>query len=132
MANARIIYTDWADKKPKYGNRRVFDPRWGLFDSKLELGRRKALDLLERAGEIRFLGRQVTFQLQWDMQGKCIERYRVDFLYVDVHTGTGIVVAEDVKGAETAKWKKVQKLWPKAYPNMELRQWSRRRGIRRT
>ena len=89
----------------KYGNRKtVVD---GItFDSKKEATRFAELKLLQRAGEIFDLQRQVPFTLipKQTRDGKTIERpcvYKADFVYKD-KDGTEIV--EDVKGMKTKEY----------------------------
>lgn len=82
-----------------------------LFDSKKEARRYAELQLLERAGKIQNLRRQVKFQLipaQRDAQGKYVRPvyYVADFVYSD-HRG---VVAEDAKGYRTDLYKLKKKL----------------------
>ena len=76
------------------------------FDSKKEARRYQELLLLEKAGEIKNLCRQVKFVLipsQRDENGKVIERecsYKADFTYEE-----GIkTVVEDVKGYRTKEY----------------------------
>ena len=82
------------------------------FDSKREARRYEELLILEQAGEIKDLKRQVKYILipaqrepdtvgarGGNIKGKLIERecaYVADFVYIDTHTGEQIV--EDVKG----------------------------------
>ena len=88
-----------------------------IFDSKAEFRRWSELKLLERAGEIRDLKRQVKHELipaQRDSNGKLLERavdYISDFEYVDMRTGRSIV--EDVKGVATKEYiiKRKLMLW---------------------
>lgn len=74
------------------------------FDSRKEAYRYEELRLMERAGAISDLRRQVSFELipaQY-VAGKCAERavkYIADFVYVD--TLTGKTVVEDVKSKAT-------------------------------
>jgi hypothetical protein len=83
------------------------------FDSRKEANRYRELKLLERAGEIMDLKRQVKFVLlpaQYGVVGykkngkpirKCIERecsYFADFTYCDKN---GVLVVEDVKSPAT-------------------------------
>ena len=97
----------------KYGNRKVHAE--GLtFDSKKEYSRWLELKLLQRAGEIRDLNRQVKFELiPVQKDGKrVIERaciYIADFVY----TEGGEMVVEDVKGKRTADYiiKRKLMLW---------------------
>lgn len=74
------------------------------FHSRKEARRYKELQLLERAGMIKDLRRQVRYMLiptQYDNDGKCIERscnYYADFVYRD---RSGSIVVEDTKGFKT-------------------------------
>ena len=74
------------------------------FDSRKEANRYCELQLMQRAGEISELRRQVVFTLipaQY-VAGKCAERpvkYVADFVYVD--NATGKTVVEDVKSDAT-------------------------------
>lgn len=79
----------------KYGNARTeFD---GItFDSKGEAGRWQELKLLERAGQITDLRRQVTYRL--DVNGLHVCRYVADFAYTDAQAEP---VTEDYKGVLT-------------------------------
>ncbi len=98
----------------KYNARKVVTPD-GEFDSRKEHRRWCELKLLERAGEIRDLRRQVKYVLipaQHEEQcKKLLERecaYKADFVYVDVLTGKEVV--EDAKGVRTADYKIKRKL----------------------
>ena len=88
------------------------------FDSMKEANRWKELNLLERAGEITDLQRQVKFKLIPTMRepscemsrqgkfkkGKVIERevsYIADFVYKNK---TGFTIVEDVKGYRTKEY----------------------------
>ena len=98
---------------PKYHNKKITID--GItFDSRKEANRWKELKLLERAGEIKDLKRQVKFglipaqrEVVWNPQkhryedGKVIERevsYVADFTYVN---RLGFMVVEDTKGFKT-------------------------------
>ena len=88
----------------KYGNRKIIYD--GIdFDSKKECHRYIELKLLEKAGEIKDLQRQVKYTLipsQKDDRGKIIERpcaYMADFVYFDCRANQSVV--EDVKGVRT-------------------------------
>ena len=76
------------------------------FDSKKEANRYQELVLLEKAGVIKNLSRQVKFVLipsQRDENGKVIERecsYKADFKYEEY----GKTVVEDVKGFRTKEY----------------------------
>ena len=95
----------------KYGNRKtVLD---GVeFDSKREAKRWAELKLLERAGEIKSLERQRTFELIPAIRnetGRVIQRaitYRADFTYEK----GGKTVVEDAKGFRTDVYKIKRKL----------------------
>lgn len=84
---------------PKYKNKKIVVN--GIqFDSQKEAKRYQELKLLEDAGEITKLERQVKFDLlpnQKDSNGKVVERkvqYIADFVYIK----NGKVCVEDVKG----------------------------------
>ena len=76
-----------------------------VFDSKREALRWRELTLLQRAGEIADLQRQVKYILvpaQVDENGNVAERavsYVADFVYRDAHSGEKVV--EDAKGMRT-------------------------------
>lgn len=80
----------------------------GTFDSVKEFSRWQELKLMERAGEIYELRRQVPFVLipaQRDENGKLIERevkYIADFTYRE-RCGNRLVV-EDTKGLKTREY----------------------------
>ena len=84
----------------KYGNR-----RYGGFDSRKEEARYRELCLLEKAGKIHHLERQVKYELipSQYKDGRCLYRsvtYRADFVY----TEQGKTVVEDVKGFRTPEY----------------------------
>lgn len=101
-------------QRNKYGARQV-TKNGMVFDSKREARRDTELRLLQSAGEIKELKRQVKFALipaqrEPDktgprggiIRGKVIERavdYIADFVYIDAKTGETIV--EDTKGMRT-------------------------------
>ena len=82
------------------------------FDSRKEANRYKELLLLERAGTIHALKRQVRYLLiptQYDDDGKCVERscnYVADFVYFE----DGKLVVEDTKGLKTDVYRIKRKL----------------------
>ena len=81
------------------------------FDSRREAKRWEELKLLERAGEIQDLRRQVKFELipSQKVNGKVAERactYVADFVY----TENGETVVEDSKGFRTDTYKIKRKL----------------------
>ena len=81
----------------KYNNTKIrVDGR--LFDSKAEAARWQELQLLERAGEIAELERQVEYELIPKQKGERAVKYIADFRYKD-HEGETVV--EDTKGVKT-------------------------------
>lgn len=101
----------WNTGSGKYGNKKV-EIDGETFDSLKEARRGKELELMEQAGEIKNLRRQVRYELVPTIRepdsvgnrggihrGKVIERgvdYVCDFEYIDCKTGEKII--EDVKG----------------------------------
>ena len=85
-----------------------------VFDSRREYNRWCELRLLERAGKISDLKRQVRFRLlpAQDVNGACKERpadYIADFVY----TKDGAQIVEDAKGVRTPEYilKRKLMLW---------------------
>lgn len=78
-----------------------------MFDSKSEAAYAAWLDGEKAAGRILFFVRQPKFTL-----GVPENVYKPDFLVV----GPSWVVADDVKGSETPKFKKDRRLWAKYGP----------------
>jgi hypothetical protein len=91
-------------RRSKYGAvRTVVD---GInFDSKKEAIRYQELKLLERAGEITELDRQVPYRCEID--GDLICTYKADFQYLE---NGWKLVCEDVKGFRTPLFKLKKKL----------------------
>ena len=93
-------------KESKYKNRKVIIDGHA-FDSKKEGKRYIDLKLLQRAGQIKDLRMQVSFELmagvkfENEKRKKPAMRYVADFVYTDVKTGLQVV--EDVKSAMTRK-----------------------------
>lgn len=81
----------------KYGNIKV-EADGQHFDSKAERGRWMDLRLLETAGEIKELQRQVTYPLGFN--GVHICDYRADFVYL----GKDGLIVEDTKGYRTREF----------------------------
>lgn len=79
------------------------------FDSKREAQRYAELKLLERAGAIQNLQRQVEFELIPKQQGERKCTYRADFVYEE----NGQTVVEDAKGMKTKDYiiKRKLMLW---------------------
>lgn len=98
-------------KKNKYRNEKV-TVNGIVFDSKREADRWADLNVLERAGEISRLQRQVKYVLiptQYDEKKKVLERecsYIADFVYLK----DGKLVVEDAKGFKTPEYKIKKKL----------------------
>lgn len=107
----------------KYHARKVFDEDGTRFDSAKELRRWKELQMLQKAGEIENLQRQVKFLLIPEQRepdrigpkggirkGKLIERavyYIADFTYKDK---AGREIVEDSKGMRTPEYVLKRKL----------------------
>lgn len=93
-------------KKSKYRNTKII-AGGQKFDSSAEHRRYTQLILLEKAGQIRGLTRQVTYVLAPKVLINGVAKrsliYRADFGYYDVAAGKHIV--EDVKGTLTAVYK---------------------------
>ena len=88
----------------KYGNKKVI-LNGEKFDSRKEAQRYGVLRLLERAGKISGLKRQVSFELipSQRIDGKVVERavnYIADFVYKQ----DGQKVVEDTKGYKTPEY----------------------------
>ena len=81
----------------KYGNTKV-EIDGVPFDSKREAARWQELRLMERAGEISDLRRQVRYELVPKLPGERPVDYIADFVYRDKD---GNNVVEDVKGVRT-------------------------------
>lgn len=101
--------------KNKYGNKKTKG-----YDSKKESKRAGELKLLEKAGEIRELKEQVSFELQPRFQtkkGNIIRpiTYIADFKYFDCEKDCWVV--EDVKGFKTDHYRIKAKLFQFKYPD---------------
>lgn len=90
----------------KYGNRKLKAPDGQVFDSVKEFHRWGCLRLLERAGRITDLQRQVTFELIPKQQGERACTYVADFTYYE----NGQYVVEDCKGFKTDVYRIKKKL----------------------
>jgi hypothetical protein len=98
----------------KYKNKRTLLD--GIrFDSKKEAARWEQLLLLQKAGEIHDLERQVRYPLI--VKGMKVAMYVADFRYIE----KGAVVVEDVKGMPTHVYK-LKKLLMKALHGVEIRE----------
>lgn len=90
------------------------------YDSRKEMRRAFALDMLARAGQIKGLERQKPFVLQEayvTRDGRKIRPiiYIADFVYYDVDRDEFVV--EDVKGVRTEVYKLKRKLFERKYPD---------------
>ena len=92
--------------KNKYGARKLTAPDGQVFDSVKEYHRWGCLRLLERAGEIKDLKRQVKFELIPKQEGERACHYIADFTYME----NGKLVVEDCKGFKTDVYKIKKKL----------------------
>lgn len=90
----------------KYGARKVKAPDGQVFDSVKEFHRWGCLRLLERAGRISGLQRQVKFELIPKQEGERACYYIADFVYCE----DGQKVVEDCKGMKTDVYKIKKKL----------------------
>ena len=102
--------------RSKYGNRKI-ELDGFLFDSKKEAHRWIELRYMERAGLIRDLQRQVSFELipAQRIGGRVVERackYVADFVY---KTKEGEKIVEDSKGVKTDVYKIKKKLMLEKY-----------------
>lgn len=114
----RIQFGTGARAASKYRNQRtVVD---GIaFPSKKEAVRYQQLKLLQSAGRIRNLERQVSFQLKVDDFKVCL--YRADFVYEEYVGEEWSTVVEDCKGFPTSVYKLKKKLM-KACLGIEIRE----------
>lgn len=105
----------------KYGNRKI-KVDGILFDSQLEASRYCELKILLRAGKIRDLQLQPSFELipAFEKNGVKNRRtvYKADFAYFDTEKGKTII--EDTKGFKTKEYILKKKLFEYNYPNLEI------------
>lgn len=99
-------------KGNKYRAKKVKTPD-GLFDSMGELKRWIELQWLEKAGDIKNLQRQVTFE--FNINGVKIGTYKADFSYEEV--GATKPTVEEFKGFWTAEAKIKARLFQALYGN---------------
>lgn len=90
----------------KYGARKLKAPDGQVFDSVKEFHRWGCLRLLERAGRISDLKRQVSFELIPKQEGERACSYVADFVYYE----DGKLVVEDCKGFKTDVYRLKKKL----------------------
>ena len=91
----------------KYGAKKVTASDGSVFDSKREFHRWCELRLLERAGKISGLCRQVTYELIPKQDGERACNYIADFIYFNEE---GKLTVEDCKGCRTEAYKIKKKL----------------------
>lgn len=87
----------------KYGNIKTITSDGIKHDSQKEANRWCELKLLERAGKISGLQRQVKFELIPKQDGERAIYYIADFVYHNAEDGK--MVVEDVKGFRTKEYK---------------------------
>lgn len=111
----------------KYGNKKT-EVDGIVFDSKLEAERYFELKLMERAGVIRDLQLQPSFELipAFRKNGKSYRKrsYIADFAYFDIQQGKTII--EDTKGVKTDVYKLKAALFEYLYPNLEIKEITRK------
>lgn len=91
----------------KYGAKKIKDPVTGfVFDSKKEFHRWCELRILEKAGKISGLSRQVSFELIPKQTGERAVNYVADFTYYE----NGEFIVEDCKGYKTDIYRLKKKL----------------------
>lgn len=78
------------------------------FDSKKEANRYDQLKLLQHAGRVRNLQRQVKYELR--VNGVLICTYRADFVYEELEHSEWMPVVEDSKGYPNDRWPMKKKL----------------------
>ena len=95
------------------------------YDSKWEAQKAYELDMLQRAGKITDLQRQVTFTLQErfiNNKGETIRPifYVADFVYKDVKTGRTIVMDTKSPATRTQVYMVKKKLFEYKYPQYDF------------
>lgn len=110
MLNYKDLQKLYNIKTNKYGNKKVKDGN-ETFDSVFEYNRWCELKLLEKAGKISNLQRQVKYELipksKW---GRSIN-YIADFVYEE----NGVLTVEDTKGVLTDVFKLKARLFEERY-----------------
>jgi hypothetical protein len=92
----------------KYSNIKTTTADGITHDSRKEARRWVELTLLQRAGEISDLKRQVKYELIPKQEGERAVTYIADFVYTDKKTGSTVI--EDCKGFKTDVYKLKKKL----------------------
>lgn len=106
----------WRVRNGKYGNRKSVSAAGETFDSAGELKRWNELLLMQNAGLIRNLRRQVPYEL-FGLGGMKICVYKTDFDYFEGQCH----ISEDFKGVRTAEFILKEKLFKDNYPGNSLR-----------
>jgi hypothetical protein len=99
----------------KFGARSVVTAEGLRFDSQREYARWRELQLLQQAGVIEHLVRQLPYFLHARNGEQAVATYRADFVYLK----DGSLVVEDVKGVKTAMYK-LKRKWMKAEYGIEI------------
>lgn len=102
---ASIQSESGAKKRSGKFNNRIIKTDEGVFDSAAEYSRYLNLKLLERAGEISGLVRQIRYKLE--VGGIHISTYIADFVY---NLKDGTLVVEDSKGFKTREYLQKRRL----------------------
>lgn len=97
----------------KYSNIKTMTADGIKHDSRKEARRWVELTLLQRAGEISDLKRQVKYELIPKQEGERAVTYIADFVYNDNKTGNTVI--EDCKGFKTDVYKLKKKLFQYRY-----------------
>lgn len=103
----------------KYSNIKTITADGIKHDSRKEAKRWVELNLLQRAGEISDLRRQVKYELIPKQEGERAVTYIADFVYTDKRTGD--IVVEDCKGFKTDVYKLKRKLFQWRY-NIKIKE----------
>lgn len=116
-------YKSYKNKTNKYSNKKIIVD--GIeFESKLEARRWQQLKLLQKAGNIKDLRRQIKFELQpsYIKNDKVIQsiNYVADFVYYDLNKRQFII--EDTKGYKTEIYKLKKKILEYKYPDLEIKE----------
>ncbi len=93
----------------KYSNIKTVTADGIKHDSRKEARRWVELTLLQRAGEISDLKRQVKYELIPKQEGERAVTYIADFVYADKKTGNTVI--EDCKGFKTDVYRLKKKLF---------------------
>lgn len=102
-----MSFNTWGHRrnKTRYGNEPVPMPSGHSYRSKLEASVHQILLVMEKAGELNQIEREVSIRLPPHNR-----RWVVDFRVWDLKLGC--VVWHEAKGAEQDRWKHLLDLWP--------------------